>query len=164
MNTAARKAVFWPWLLLAAAIVVADQISKRFILNWLPYNDGFPVASVLNIVHVVNTGAAFSFLAGAGGWQRWAFTLLGLGVSAFIVTLLWRGAQPRLFACALSFIMGGALGNVIDRIAYGHVVDFIQVHWRDQWYFPSFNLADSAITVGAVLLVLDELLRMRRSK
>lgn len=161
---ARKNSLFWLWLALAALVIVFDQFTKRLIVNWVAYNDSIPVTSFLNIVHVVNRGAAFSFLAGADGWQRWAFTALGLAVSAVIVVMLMRNSQQRLFACALTLIMGGAIGNVIDRIAYGHVVDYIQVHWHDQWYFPSFNVADSAITVGAVLLVLDELLRVRRSK
>jgi signal peptidase II len=159
----------WLWLAVAAIVIVFDQFTKRLILGWVHYNDSIPVTSFLNIVHVYNRGAAFSFLAGADGWQRWFFTGLGIAVSAFIVYLLLRHAQQRLFACALTLILGGAIGNVIDRLLYGHVVDFIQV--RFSWlapvfpggYFPAFNVADSAITVGALLLILDELLRVRRS-
>ena len=122
-----------------------------------------PVNAVFDIVRAHNTGAAFSFLAGASGWQRWFFIGLGAAAAIFIVWLLARHGGQRLFGWALSLILGGAVGNVIDRIWHGYVVDFIQVHWHGA-YFPSFNAADSAITVGAGLLILDELLRVRRSR
>jgi len=113
-------------------------------------------------VRVHNTGAAFSFLATAAGWQRWFFVVLGLAATVFIVWMLLRHGGQRLFSFALALILGGALGNVIDRLLHGYVVDFIQVHWGSA-YFPSFNVADSAISVGAALLIVDELLRVRRS-
>ena len=118
---------------------------------------------MLDIVRAHNTGAAFSFLAGASGWQRWFFIGLGAAAAIFIVWLPARHGGQRLFGWALSLILGGAVGNVIDRIWHGYVVDFIQVHWHGA-YFPSFNVADSAITVGAGLLILDELLRVRRTR
>jgi signal peptidase II len=151
-----------PWLAIALAVVVLDQLTKGVVAASLALHDGRTLAPFLNIVHVHNTGAAFSFLAGAAGWQRWFFIALGLGAAAFIVWLLARHAAQRLFALALAFILGGALGNVIDRLLHGYVIDFVQVHWRG-WYFPSFNVADSAITVGAALLILDELRRVRRA-
>jgi signal peptidase II len=114
-------------------------------------------------VRVHNTGAAFSFLAGAGGWQRWFFVVLGAVAALFIVWMLRSHSGQRLFSWALALILGGALGNVIDRLMHGYVVDFIQVHYQAS-YFPSFNVADSAITVGAICLILDELLRVRRSR
>mgnify|MGYP003298149164 CR=1 FL=1 len=118
--------------------------------------------SFFNIVRAHNTGAAFSFLAGAAGWQRWFFVGLGAVAAVFIVWMLRNHAGQKLFCWALALILGGALGNVIDRLLHGHVVDFIQVHWN-QHYFPSFNVADSAISIGAALLILDELRRVRRA-
>jgi len=150
-----------PWLAIALAVVVLDQVAKGIVRTSLPLHDGRTLAPFLNIVHVHNTGAAFSFLAGAAGWQRWFFIALGLAAAVFIVWLLTRHGAQRLFALALALILGGAIGNVVDRVLHGYVVDFVQVHWRG-WYFPSFNVADSAITVGAALLILDELRRVRR--
>jgi signal peptidase II len=120
------------------------------------------VTSFFNVVRVHNTGAAFSFLAGASGWQRWFFVGLGVVASVLIVWMLKKHPSQRLFCFAISMILGGALGNVIDRLLHGYVVDFIQLHYGGR-AFPSFNLADSAITLGAVCLVLDELLRVRKS-
>jgi signal peptidase II len=120
------------------------------------------VTPFLNIVRAHNPGAAFSFLAGAAGWQRWFFVVLGIAASAFIVWMILKHPGQRLFCLAVSMILGGALGNVVDRLLHGHVIDFIQVHWAG-WYFPSFNVADSAITVGAALLIFDELRRVRRA-
>jgi signal peptidase II len=122
-----------------------------------------PVLPFFNLVLVHNTGAAFSFLAGASGWQRWFFTVIGAAAAVFIVWLLRRHAGQKLFSFALACILGGAIGNVVDRLVHGYVVDFIQVHWNNSWYFPAFNIADSAITIGAACLVLDELLRVRRT-
>ena len=116
-----------------------------------------------NLVLTYNTGAAFSFLAGAGGWQDEFLTAVGLGASAFILYLLSRHGQQRLFSLALALILGGAIGNVIDRIVYGHVIDFLDVHWHG-WHWPAFNVADSAIVCGATLLIVDELARVRRAK
>jgi len=110
-----------------------------------------------------NKGAAFSFLASAGGWQDTFLTIVGLAASAFILYLLSRHGHQKLFSCALALILGGAIGNVIDRIVYGHVIDFLDFHWGG-WHWPAFNLADSAIVAGAGLLILDELLRVRRAK
>lgn len=151
------------WLGVALAVIVLDQFTKTLILGFFHLGDSRTVAPFLNIVRVHNSGAAFSFLAGASGWQRWFFVALGLAAAMFIAWLLQRHAGQRLFCLALALILGGALGNVIDRLLHGHVVDFIQLHWRASWYFPSFNVADAAISIGAVLLVLDELRRVRRS-
>jgi signal peptidase II len=107
-----------------------------------------------------NPGAAFSFLAQADGWQRWFFTVLGLVASVFIVWMMHKNRSNKRLMLALALILGGALGNVIDRIAYGHVVDFLLFYWKD-WYYPAFNIADTCITLGAILLILDELLRLR---
>jgi signal peptidase II len=151
-----------PWLGIALAIIVLDQVAKTLIISNFQLGDSRTVTSFFNVVRVHNTGAAFSFLAGASGWQRWFFVGLGAAAAAFIVWMLRKHGGQRLFGWALSLILGGALGNVIDRLLHGYVVDFIQLHHRS-WYFPSFNVADSAISVGAALLILDELLRVRRS-
>ncbi len=150
------------WLGLALLIIIADQFTKVLILNTFQYGDSRYVTSFFNLVRAHNTGAAFSFLAGASGWQRWFFVGLGVAATIFIVWLLRRHGHQTLFATALSLILGGAVGNVVDRLLHGYVVDFLQFHWN-QWYYPSFNVADSAITVGAVLLVWDELRRVKRN-
>ena len=151
-----------PWLGIALIVILADQFTKTLILGDFHLGDSRYVTSFFNVVRVHNTGAAFSFLAGAAGWQRWFFVALGLVATGFIVWMLNRHGGQRMFGWALSLILGGALGNVIDRLLHGYVVDFIQVHYQNA-YFPSFNVADSAITVGAGLLILDELMRVRRA-
>lgn len=151
-----------PWLGLALLLVIADQITKVMILDRYQLGDSTYVTNFFNIVRVHNTGAAFSFLASAGGWQRWFFTGIGLAAAVFIVWLLRSHAGQRLFSFALACILGGAVGNVIDRTLHGYVVDFLDFHWAG-WHFPAFNVADSAITIGAVCLILDELLRVRKS-
>ena len=143
------------WLWFAAAIVVADQVSKWIVLGTLRPGESIRVTPFFNWVLTFNAGAAFSFLADAGGWQRWFFTVLALGVSAWIVTLLRRHSGEFRLSLALTLVLGGALGNVIDRIRFGAVVDFIQWHAAG-FYWPAFNIADSAITVGAILLVYDQ--------
>ena len=150
------------WFGIALLVIVLDQLTKVLILRAFNFGDSVTVTSFFNVVRVHNTGAAFSFLAGAAGWQRWFFVGLGLMATGFIGVMLKRHGQQTVFSLALSLILGGALGNVIDRLIHGYVVDFIQLHW-DGWYFPSFNVADSAITVGAVLLIWDELRRVRKS-
>ena len=157
----ASGASLLPWLGIAFIVILADQITKTLILGNFQLGDARFVTSFFNVVRVHNTGAAFSFLANADGWQRWFFVALGLAATVFIVWMLKRHGGQRMFSWALSLILGGALGNVIDRLLHGYVVDFIQVHYRGS-FFPSFNVADSAITVGAALLILDELLRVRR--
>jgi signal peptidase II len=149
------------WLGLALVVIVLDQFTKTLILGYFQLGDSRQVTSFFNVVRVHNTGAAFSFLAGAAGWQRWFFITLGIVAAGFIVWMLRSHPAQKLFCFAVTMIMGGALGNVIDRLLHGYVVDFIQVHGGG-WYFPSFNLADSAITLGAALLILDELRRVRR--
>ena len=157
-----RGASLAPWLGIAVAVIVLDQITKTWIASTFQLGDARRVTPFFDIVRAHNRGAAFSFLNDASGWQRWFFIILGLGAAAFIVWLLARHGGQRLFGWALALILGGALGNVVDRILHGHVVDFIQVHWRHH-YFPAFNVADSAITIGAALLILDELRRVRRA-
>ena len=151
------------WLGLALIILIADQFTKVLIVGYYQLGDSTQITSFFNLVRWHNTGAAFSFLAGASGWQRWFFTVIGLLAAVLIVWMLKSHAGQKLFAFALACILGGALGNVIDRILYGHVVDFLDFHWRG-WHFPAFNIADSAITIGAVCLILDELLRVRRTR
>jgi signal peptidase II len=158
-----KSGSLWPWLGIALTVILVDQITKAVISGTLRLNEVRTVNAFLDIVCAHNTGAAFSFLAGASGWQRWFFIGLGAAAAAFIVWLLARHGGQRLFGWALSLILGGAVGNVVDRIWHGYVVDFIQVHYRGS-YFPSFNAADSAITIGAGLLILDELLRVRRAR
>jgi signal peptidase II len=149
------------WLGLALVVIVLDQFTKALVLGYFQLGDSRYVTSFFNLVRVHNTGAAFSFLAGAAGWQRWFFVTLGFVASGFIVWMLRSHPSQKLFCFAVTMIMGGALGNVIDRLWHGYVVDFLQFHWRT-WYFPSFNLADSAITLGAILLIVDEVRRLRR--
>lgn len=145
------------WYLLAVVIVVADQFSKALASAGLVYADPVAVWFWLNITLHHNQGAAFSFLSGAGGWQRWFFAALALVVSAAIALWLRQvGRSQRLLAGGLALVLGGALGNLADRLRLGYVVDFISVHYRD-WYFPTFNVADAAITVGAALILLDSL-------
>jgi signal peptidase II len=158
---ALQHATPWPWLGIALVVILADQFTKTLITGWFQPGESRTVTSFFNVVRVHNSGAAFSFLAGASGWQRWFFVALGAAAAAFIVWLLGRHGSERLFSWALALILGGAVGNVIDRLLHGHVIDFIQVHYARAWYFPAFNVADSAISIGAVLLVLDELRRVR---
>ena len=152
-----------PWLGLALLILIADQFTKVLILGYYRLGDATYVTSFFNVVRVHNSGAAFSFLANAGGWQRWFFTGIGIAAAIFIVWMLKAHAGQKLFSFALACILGGAIGNVIDRSLYGYVVDFLDFHVAG-WHFPAFNVADSAITIGAICLILDELLRVRRSR
>jgi len=151
-----------PWLGLALILVIADQFTKVLILGQYKLGDSTYVTSFFNVVRAHNTGAAFSFLAAASGWQRWLFTGIAVAAVGFILYLLRTHAGQRLFCFALACILGGAIGNLVDRLMHGYVVDFLQFHWNG-WYFPAFNVADSAITIGAVCLVIDELKRVRRT-
>ena len=151
------------WLAIALVLVLADQFTKILVIGSFQLGEGIPVTGFFNLVRVHNAGAAFSFLAGASGWQRWFFTALGLVAAVVIVWMLKGHPGQRLFCFALACILGGAVGNVIDRVLYGYVVDFLDFHWAGM-HFPAFNVADSAITVGAVCLILDELLRVRRGR
>ena len=152
-----------PWLALAILILVLDQLTKVLILGAFQLGDSSPVTAFFNIVRVHNAGAAFSFLAGASGWQRWFFTGIGVAATVFIIYLLKAHPGQKLFCFALACILGGAVGNVIDRLVHGHVIDFLDFHWAG-WHFPAFNVADSTITVGAICLILDELLRVRKAR
>ncbi len=157
------------WLGLAFIIVLVDQFTKVLILGYYQLHDSTYVTSFFNVVRAHNTGAAFSFLADASGWQRWFFTAIGVIAVGVIVWMLRAHPGQKLFSFAMACILGGAVGNVIDRIAHGYVIDFLDFHWS--WlapvfaggHFPAFNVADSAITIGAVCLILDELLRVKRS-
>ena len=163
VSSSSSSSSLLPWLGIAAIVILLDQLTKTLILQYFQYGDSHTVTSFFNLVRVHNTGAAFSFLAGASGWQRWFFVGLGAVATVFIVVMLRRHGGQRVFAWALALILGGALGNVIDRLIHGYVVDFLQFHYAGK-AFPSFNIADSAITIGAVLLILDEILRVRRAK
>ena len=160
---ARRTTPLWVWLAIAIAVVLLDQLTKTLITRTFQLNDVRTITPFFDLVRAHNTGAAFSFLAGASGWQRWFFIGLGGVAAVFIVWLLARHRDQRLFCWALALVLGGAVGNVLDRILHGHVVDFIQVHWAGA-YFPSFNVADSAISIGAALLILDELRRIRKAR
>ncbi|WP_345295672.1 signal peptidase II [Luteimonas vadosa] len=150
------------WLLLSAVVVVLDQLSKRWVLSSLPeYQPVVVVEGFWNWYRTYNTGAAFSFLSDAGGWQTWFFTLLAIGICTLLT--VWLARTPRgdwRTALPFALVVGGAIGNVIDRLVHGHVIDFIQWHWRD-YYWPAFNIADSAIVGGAIGIVLFGLLQGR---
>jgi signal peptidase II len=151
-----------PWLGIAAIIILLDQLSKITISKLFVYGEEKVITSFFNLVLAYNKGAAFSFLANEGGWQRHLFTAIGVGAALYIVYLLKRHSGQRMFCWALSLILGGAIGNVIDRVLYGHVIDFLDFHWKGFGHFPAFNIADSAICIGAALFVLDELRRVNK--
>lgn len=145
------------WLWLSAIVIVLDQISKLIITELYVLGDSTPVFSFFNIVRAHNTGAAFSFLAAESGWQRWFFALIAVAVSIMLVQWLRKlPTNDRFMAVALTLVLGGAIGNLIDRMVLGYVVDFLDFYWNGQ-HFPAFNIADSAITVGAVMLAVDVL-------
>lgn len=146
------------YLFLALLVLIADQISKWWAQMSLPMAQAIKVTDFLNWFLIYNPGAAFSFLSQAGGWQRWFFTIIGIVAAAVIIWLLQKNTQDRPFCIALALILGGAIGNVLDRLLYGAVVDFIDVHYHG-WHWPAFNLADSAISIGATLIVINEIRR-----
>ena len=152
---------FGVWLGMAALILLADQFTKVLMVSTYQLGEGFAVTSFFNIVRVHNEGAAFSFLAQAGGWQRWFFTGLGVVATAGMVWMLKKHPGQKLFGFAIACILGGAVGNVVDRVLYGYVVDFLDFYYASI-HFPAFNVADCGISVGAACLVLDEVLRVRR--
>ena len=160
---------WWLWLSLAFIIILLDQITKVLIVGNYKLGDSTVVTSFFNVVRAHNTGAAFSFLANAGGWQRWFFTGIGIAAALFITYLLKAHAGQKLFSFAMACILGGAIGNVIDRVLYGYVVDFLDFHWSflsplfHGGHFPAFNIADSAISIGAVCLIWDELRRVKKT-
>lgn len=146
----------WRWYILAIVVIVLDQISKHWVSAALTYGEPVVFTPFFNFTLLHNPGAAFSFLSDAGGWQRWFFTVVAAVVSVVLVIWLARVSEKRYEALALALILGGAIGNLYDRVVLGYVVDFIVVHYQD-YYWPAFNIADSAITVGAALLILDML-------
>lgn len=150
------------WLAISLVLILIDQITKLWIVGSYQLGESHTITTFFNLVRVHNAGAAFSFLADASGWQRWFFTALGIGAAFLIVWMLKNHPGQRLFCLALACILGGAVGNVIDRILYGYVVDFLDFHWMGM-HFPAFNVADSAISLGAAGLILDELLRVKRT-
>ena len=152
---------FGVWLGMAALILLADQFTKVLMVSTYQLGEGFAVTSFFNIVRVHNEGAAFSFLAQAGGWQRWFFTGLGVVATAGMVWMLKKHPGQKLFGFAIACILGGAVGNVVDRVLYGYVVDFLDFYYAGI-HFPAFNVADCGISVGAACLILDEVLRVRR--
>ena len=160
----------WLWLGIALAVLLFDQFTKLLIIDSFQLGDSQTVTSYFNLVRVHNSGAAFSFLSSASGWQRWFFTGIGLVAAVYIVWMLRSHPEQTLFCFALSLVLGGAVGNVMDRLLWGHVVDFLDFHWAwlspvfYQGHFPAFNVADSAISVGVVCLIADELIRVRKSK
>lgn len=152
-----------PWLTLAAALVAADQLTKQLVVARFAYGESLALLPVLDLTRLHNTGAAFSFLADQGGWQRWLFSGIAAAVAVGLSLLLLRldAATPKRLAASYALILAGAVGNLIDRLQHGFVVDFVHVHWRD-WYYPAFNVADSAITIGALLLIYDAFRQQER--
>ncbi|PUE53255.1 signal peptidase II [Limnohabitans parvus] len=151
------------WLGIALLVLLIDQFTKVLVLGAFQLGDSTPITSFFNLVRAHNHGAAFSFLAGAGGWQRWFFTGIGVVAALFMVWMLRSHAGQKLFSLAIALILGGAIGNVVDRLLHGYVVDFLDFYWG-AWHFPAFNVADAGISVGAALLILDEILRVRRGR
>ena len=151
-------------------VLLFDQFTKLLVISRFDLGDSQAVTSYFNLVRVHNSGAAFSFLSTASGWQRWLFTGIGIAAAGFMVWLLRIHPQQTLFCFALALVLGGAVGNVVDRMLWGHVIDFLDFHldWLSpvfyQGHFPAFNVADSAISVGAVCLIADELIRMKRTR
>jgi signal peptidase II len=159
---AAPRANLMPWLGIAFIVILLDQLTKIAITTLFEHGEEKVVTGFFNLVLAYNEGAAFSFLSNQGGWQRYLFTAIAIGAVGYIVHLLRRHAGQRLFCWSLALIMGGALGNLIDRLAYGHVIDFLDFHWEGFGHFPAFNIADTAITIGAILFIFDELRRVNK--
>jgi len=160
--SSSAKGSLAPWLGIAFIVILIDQITKITITRMFTHGEEKPLTGFFNLVLAYNEGAAFSFLAAQGGWQRWFFAGIAIVAVLFIIHLLRKHAGQRMFCWALALIMGGALGNLIDRVAYGHVIDFLDFHWRGIGHFPAFNVADSAICIGAFLFIVDELRRVNK--
>ena len=146
------------WLSLATVIIILDQITKLWVSQSFVYGENMAVTDFFNLVLVHNSGAAFSFLSNAGGWQRWFFSAIAAIASVWIILLLRKHKQEKLFCFSLTLILGGALGNLIDRAAYGYVVDFLDFYWNT-YHFPAFNIADSAVTCGAGVLLWESFIK-----
>ena len=165
-----RRPSLWPWLSLSLLVIIADQVTKAMITQHFVLGDSRYVSSFFNLVRAHNAGAAFSFLASASGWQRWMFSAIGLIATGLIIWQLRVHRGQRLISLSMSLIMGGALGNVIDRLIHGHVIDFLDFHWSflepvfRGGHFPSFNVADAAITLGAAFLIAAELKNMMQGR
>lgn len=162
-TTSKNSGSMLPWLGIAAIVILLDQVTKIAITKTFHLGDARPITSFFNLVLAYNPGAAFSFLGDQNGWQRYFFTGIAVVAVGFILFLLKKHAGQRTFCWALALIMGGAIGNVIDRVLYGHVIDFLDFHVRGWGHFPAFNVADSAISVGAVLFIVDELRRVNKN-
>lgn len=159
-----RKAPgFWTWMAGALLIIALDQATKIYFDGAMQYGERWNVLPFFDFTLLYNPGAAFSFLADGTGWQRWLFTAIAVAATGLIIHLLRRNPAQTLFCASLTCILGGAIGNALDRVQHGHVIDFLLFYWKN-WHFPAFNVADVSITCGAILLVLDELLRLRREK
>ena len=156
-----NRQAFLLWLGLSSFLLILDQLTKVIAKNSLFEGVSQPVTSFLNWTLVYNSGAAFSFLAQAGGWQRWFFTSVGIIAALIMIWLIRKNSHQTIFSLALSLVLSGAIGNVIDRIIYGAVVDFVDVHYMG-WHWPAFNIADSAITIGVILLIVDEIKRVNK--
>lgn len=157
-----NKTGILPWLGLAILIIVFDQFSKIWVSGILHYGQIIKLTPFFNLMLAYNEGAAFSFLASQTGWQRYFFTAISLAAVIFIIYLLRRHSRQKLFCLSLALILGGAIGNLIDRLLYGHVIDFLDVH-AFGWHWPTFNIADCGITIGAALFIIDELKRVRKN-
>lgn len=156
-----NRQAFLLWLGLSSFLLILDQLTKVIAKNSLFEGVSQPVTSFLNWTLVYNSGAAFSFLAQAGGWQRWFFTGVGIIAALIMIWLIRKNSHQTIFSLALSLVLSGAIGNVIDRIIYGAVVDFVDVHYMG-WHWPAFNIADSAISIGVILLIVDEIKRVNK--
>ena len=163
MDADARLRRVAPWLALSAILIVLDQATKLLILARFADGESIRVTSFFNLVLVYNKGAAFSFLAGASGWQTPLLVVIALVAIVIVGWMLWRNQSRRLLNLGLAMILGGAIGNLIDRVAYGKVVDFLHFHLYG-WNYPAFNVADSAITVGAVILIIESFMPQEREK
>ena len=164
MTTALRsRRLFCLWLAWACALIAGDQWLKMLVVERFVYGESVPLTPFFNLVRAHNTGAAFSFLADAGGWQHWFFVGVAAVVAVSIAVMLWYNSAQKMTSFALACILGGAIGNVIDRVRLGYVVDFLDFHWG-QMHFPAFNLADIAICVGAGVLILHEVISLMKKR
>lgn len=161
-SSSQSRGTLLPWLGIALIVILCDQFSKISITKLFVYGEEKVITSFFNLVLAYNRGAAWGFLQNEGGWQRYFFTAIGVAAVGYIIYLLRRHAGQRLFCWALALIMGGAIGNIIDRVLYGHVIDFLDFHLKSVGHFPAFNVADGAITLGAILFIFDELRRVNK--